>query len=163
MRRRTTVGVGALVLAATLVGCRRSDEPPLQGPPGPTVAERVKVLNGDVYVIDGQHVRLAEAATPQPIPDARCWAEALAAKQAAAAARDLFQVARVLRIEPTGKTDEYNRTVAHVFLDNQDLGRSLHDQGLAAETATGRFGWCEPVSQADGGAPDLKALMNLGR
>ena len=153
----------ALTLAAA-TGCRRAEEPPLQAPPGgASVAERVKVLNADVLVVDGLHVRLADAAAPQPIPDARCWAEGLAARYATAAVRDLVADARDIRVQPTGRTDEHNRSIAHVFLDNQDLANTLHDQGLAATSATGRFGWCTPVSVQEAGAPDVKSLMDFSR
>lgn len=156
----------AAALALSQAGCRRKPEPPLQAPPsaaGQTVAERVKVLNADVLVVDGRHVRLADAVAPQPIPDARCWAEALAAQFATAAVRDRMSEARDIRVEPTGRTDEYNRVIARVFLDNQDLAASLHDDGLVATSATGRFGWCGPISEQEPGAPDVKSLMDFSR
>jgi endonuclease YncB( thermonuclease family) len=156
--------LAALLVAGglALAGCGRRAEPPLQAPAGLTVAERVRVLNADVLVIDGRHVRLAGAATPQPIPDARCWAEALAAKQATAAVRDLVRGARTLSIQPTGQTDSYNRAIAHVLLDDQDLARTLHDAGLAADKPLDGFGWCEPISKEEPGAPEFKALMDFG-
>jgi hypothetical protein len=160
----------AVALAAALVlgvgGCRRQPEPPLQAPrgkAGPSVAERVQVLNADVLVVDGRHVRLADAAAPQPIPDARCWAEALAARLATAAVRTRINEARDIRLEPTGRTDEYNRAIAHVFLDNQNLAASLHDDGLVATGLAGRFGWCAPISEQEPGAPDVRSLMDFSR
>jgi endonuclease YncB( thermonuclease family) len=162
--RRTGTALVALASAAgALAGCggRDDDAAPLRAPPGTSVAERVKVLNADVFVIDGRHVRLAGVAAPQPIPDARCWAEALAAKQATAATRDLVRDAQALQLQPTGARDEHNREIAHVVLDKQDLGATLHDMGLAAETSTGRFGWCDPISSDGAGAPDVKSLMDF--
>ncbi|CAN7165787.1 nuclease [Phenylobacterium sp. LjRoot225] len=153
--------VASGLVVAALAGCRRQAEPPLQAPPGLSVAERVRVLNADVLVVDGRHVRLAGSAPPQPIPDARCWAEALAAKQATVAVRDLIRAAHDLRIEPTGQTDAYNRSIARVLLDNQDLATTLHDAGLAADAPRGRFGWCDPISKGEAGAPDFRALMDL--
>jgi endonuclease YncB( thermonuclease family) len=123
----------------------------------------VRVLNADVLVVDGRHIRLADVVAPQPIPQARCWAEALAAKQARLAARELVRTTRDLRVEPTGKTDEYDRAVAHVFLDNQDLAGILHDAGFVAAAQPGRFSWCAPVSTGGEGAPDLKSLMDFSR
>ena len=35
----------------------------------------------DALIIDGRRVHLVDAVTPQPAPDARCPAEALAARQ----------------------------------------------------------------------------------
>ena len=147
-----------------LAGCGRKDEgPPPKPPAQPSVAERVRVLNADVLVIDGRHVRLAEAVAPQPIPDAHCWAEALAAKQSTEAVRELVRGAGDIRVEPTGGTDEYNRTIARVLLDNQDLGHALHDMGLVAEAAPDRFHWCDPISAGGQGAPDVKSLMDFSR
>jgi len=156
----------AATLALSLGGCRRRSEPPLQAPPGadgPTVAERVRVLNADVLIVDGRHVRLADAAAPQPIPDARCWAEALAARLATAAVRGRINDAETIRLQPTGRTDEYNRTIAQVFLDNQDLAASLHDDGLVASGGPARFGWCTPISEQEPGAPDVRSLMDFSR
>jgi endonuclease YncB( thermonuclease family) len=125
------------------------------------MAERMQVLNADVFVIDGRHIRLADAVAPQPIPDARCWAEALAAKQATLAARELVRTSRKLRVEPTGKTDEYGRAIAHVFLDNQDLATLMHDAGFVADAQPGRFSWCAPLSAGGEGGPDFRALMDF--
>lgn len=163
--RRAAPALASLGLALTLAaaGCRRDEEPPLQAPPGVSVAERVKVLNADVLVVDGRHVRLADAVAPQPIPDARCWAEALAARQAAAAVRELVGAARDIQVESTGRTDEHNRVVARIALDNQDLASVLHDQGLVATVSTGRFGWCAPISLHEPGAPEVKSLMDFSR
>lgn len=166
LRLSAPAAVGlAAVLTLGQAGCRRAPEPPLQAPAkaGPTVAERVKVLNADVFVIDGRHVRLADAVAPQPIPDARCWSEALAARLATAAVRDLMGGAQDIQVQPTGRTDEYNRTVAKVILDNQDLAGTLHDDGLVATKSAGRFGWCAPISEQEPGAPDVKSLMDFSR
>jgi endonuclease YncB( thermonuclease family) len=155
----------ASLLLAAACGCHRKEEPPLGGslPPGPQVAERVKVLNADVLIVDGKHIRLAGAITPQPIPDARCWAEALAAKQATAVVREMMKLARTIRVEPTGRTDEYNRSISRVFLDNQSLTAALHDQGMAAEAEGRAFSWCAPISEGGEGAPDVKSLMDFSR
>lgn len=163
MLRPAAILATCFALAAT--GCQRKEEPPLGAarPPGPRVADRVKVLNADVLVVDGKHIRLAGAVVPQPIPDARCWAEALAAKQATAVVREMMKLATDIRVEPTGQTDEYNRALARVFLDNQSLADALHDQGMAAETEGRRFTWCAPISEGGEGAPDLKSLLDFSR
>jgi hypothetical protein len=156
--------LAALACLFALGGCG-GPEAEFRPPPqvGPSVAERVKVLNADVLVVDGQHVRLAEAYAPQPIPDARCWAEALASKQATQEVRSLVHDAKEIHTAPTGRRDEYNRFVSHVTLDGADLSRTLQDAGLAAATPQGRFEWCNPISKGDAGAPALKALMDFSR
>jgi endonuclease YncB( thermonuclease family) len=97
------------------------------------------------------------------VPDARCWAEALAAKQATLDVRSLIQEAKSIDLAPTGRRDEYNRVVAHVHLGGADLSQTLYDLGLAAQKPEGRFGWCEPISKGEAGAPPLKAMMDFGR
>ena len=162
-RRRVAARLTLPALLAGLAACGQhpAKEPPFRPPAHASVAERVKVLNADVFVIDGRHIRLADAATPQPIPDARCWAEALAAKQATAAVRELVRSTDDLRVEFTGARDEYNREVAHVILDNQDLSRTLHDLGMAAEAPSRRFPWCDPISAGGEGAPDVHDLLDF--
>lgn len=162
--RRFVAATMVLALAGVISGCRRAPEPPFNPPPGQAVAQRVRVLNADVLVVDGKHIRLAGAATPQPIPDARCWAEALAAKQSTAAVREMMKNALSIRVEPTGRTDEYNRAVSRVFLDNQDLAALLHGQGMAAETKDARrFAWCAPISEGGEGAPNVRTLLDFSR
>ena len=165
--RLLRIAVAACLILAVAAGCRRKEEPPFGSAqlPGPTVADRVKVLNADVLVIDGQHVRLAGAITPQPVPDARCWAEALAAKQTTAVVRELIKDALTIRVEPLGKKDAYNRSVARVFLDGQDLAAQLHDVGMAAEGEpdSRTFAWCAGVSEGGKGAPEINSLMDFSR
>jgi hypothetical protein len=152
-----------LAVVTALAACsRRPPEPPPRPAAGLSVAERVRVLNGDVLVVDGRHIRLADAVAPQPVPDARCWAEALAAKQTTAILRELVRSAQDIKVQPTGARDEYNREIAHVVLDHQDLGRTLHDMGLIAEAQPGRFSWCNPISAGGEGAPDVRTLMDFG-
>ena len=165
---RPAAALLAAVALALLSGCSRghaADDDSIQPkpPPGPSVAERVQVLQADALVIDGRHIRLADVVAPLPIPHAHCWAEAVAAKQATLAARELVRSSTELRIETTGKRDEYDREIAHVFLDNQDLAEMLHDAGFLADAEPGHFDWCAPVSAGGEGAPDTKSLLDFGR
>ncbi len=70
------------LVAAGLAACQKTPDPPSSITPPPGLGDRVRVLSADAMVIDGKHVRLANAYAPQGVPDARCWAEAAAAKQA---------------------------------------------------------------------------------
>jgi endonuclease YncB( thermonuclease family) len=152
----------AILLVAS---CERRAEPAAM--PRPTTPEllgdRVRVLSGDVLVVDGQHIRLAGVAAPQPIPDARCWAEALAAKHATAQLREMVRQATEISVAPSAQRDAYNRTVTRVTLDRLDIGQSLADAGLAAVSPDQRFSWCERISGNAAGAPDVRALMDFGR
>jgi hypothetical protein len=164
MVRFRTLAIVALALAAT-AGCERqaSEKALASGPLPPTVASRVWVLGGDSLIIDGQHIRLANAFAPQTIPDARCWSEAVAAKFAIQRVKDWMRSARTIQIEPTGERDTYNRAIARVSLDGVDIGDQLFHEGLAGQPATGRFEWCSPVSVDQAGVPDWAAYGENGR
>ena len=153
----------ALIMAAlALAACQKPPPEQTQPPPAQEpLLSRVKVLQADVLVVDGRHIRLADAYAPQPIPDARCWAEALAAKQATDAVRQLVRAGADIQIKPTGQRDDYNREIAHVLIDRIDLSQTLHEQGLAAQPHSGAFGWCDPISKNGAGAPDLRSLMDF--
>jgi len=154
----------AAIAALATAGCERRAERPLaSGPPPPTVASRVWVLGGDSLIVDGQHIRLANAFAPQTVPDARCWAEALAAKFAIQQVKNWMQSARTIQVEPTGERDVYNRAVARVALDGADLGDQLFREGLAGQPPRGRFEWCNGVSVTQDGSPDWNAFGENGR
>jgi len=162
VRSRLTVLVVLAALATA--GCDRTAEKPLaSGPLPPTVASRVWVLAGDSLIVDGQHLRLANAYAPQTIPDARCWSEALAAKFATQKVKEWMRSARTIEIEHTGERDNYNRSIARVSLDGLDLGEQLFHEGLAGQPGKGRFEWCNPLSVTSQGAPSWSAFGENGR
>jgi endonuclease YncB( thermonuclease family) len=113
-----------------------------EGPPAPTIA----VLQSDVLIVNGEPVRLADAVTPLPSPDARCAAEALGARQAEHRLKDLVHGVRTATITPTGARDEMNRPYAHVLLDGEDPAHDLIEDGLAVAADGKRFDWCGPIS-----------------
>ena len=149
--------------ATALAGCgpRKEQKLPAQPSLQPQLTERVRVLAGDVLVIDGEHIRLSGAYGPQGIPDARCWAEALAAKQATVVLRKMIVDGRTISFKPTGGQDVFGRTYATVSLNGVDLGQTLYDEGLVAKTQ-GAFGWCRPLSEASQGAPTVNSVMDAG-
>lgn len=152
-----------LSLVAGLAACQKTPDPPstLDVPPG--LGDRVRVLSADAMVIDGKHVRLANAYAPQAIPDARCWAEAAAAKQATLWVRERMREARDVTVQPTGGFDEFHRELAVVQLDGVDLGQLMFESGLASRRSTGRdsrFPWCEPISAKAADAPVVGSLLD---
>ena len=152
-----------LSLAVLTTACQKTPDPPstLDVPPG--LGDRVRVLSADALVIDGKHVRLANAYAPQGIPDARCWAEAAAAKQATLWVRERMREARDVTIQPTGGFDEFHRELAVVQLDGVDLGQLMFESGLASRRSTGRdnrFPWCEPISAKAADAPVVGSLLD---
>lgn len=149
------------LVAAGLAACQKTPDPPSSITPPPGLGDRVRVLSADAMVIDGKHVRLANAYAPQGVPDARCWAEAAAAKQATTWVRGHMREARDITVEPTGGFDEFHRELAVVHVDGVDLGQLMFESGLASRRSTGRdnrFPWCEPISAK---APDAPAVGSL--
>jgi endonuclease YncB( thermonuclease family) len=159
---RTNLSVLALALA--LAACQKTPDPPSSiAVPPPGLGDRVRVLSADALVIDGKHVRLANAYAPQAVPDARCWAEASAAKQANAWVRAKMREARVIAVEPTSGFDEFHRALSLVSLDGVDLGQAMYEAGLASRRSTGRdhrFPWCEPISAKAPDAPVVGSLLD---
>jgi endonuclease YncB( thermonuclease family) len=106
----------------------------------------VAVLQSDVLVINGESIHLVDAVTPQPTPDARCAAEALAARQAALRLKTLTSGVRTVSVTRTGAHDGDNRPYAHVLLDGEDPAHDLIEDGLAVSPGGQPFDWCGPIS-----------------
>jgi endonuclease YncB( thermonuclease family) len=152
--------------AAGLTACKAPSDPPSSILPPPGLGDRVRVLSADAMVIDGKHVRLANAYAPQGIPDARCWAEASAAKQATEWVRVRMREAREVSVQPTEGFDEFHRELALVSLDGVDLGQQMYETGLASRRSDGRdnrFPWCEPISAKAKDAPAVGSLLDSGK
>ncbi len=152
--------LAAVALASALTACGPA-EPPLKADPPPSITGHVRVLDADVLIIDGQHIRLANAYGPESLLHARCWAESLAADHAAEYVKQMVDRARTYAVEPNGKADDYGRKYATVAIDGADLGDILYNQGLAARPSDPRFDWCQPISQKAEGAPKISSLYNL--
>ena len=140
-----------------LIACQ-AKEAPLTAAAPPSIANRVRVLDADVLIIDGKHVALANAYAPESLLHARCWAESLASDHATEFVKDLVEHARTIDFAPNGKTDKYNRAVGTVTIDGADLGDILYEQGLASRVVDPRFDWCQPISKQADGAPKISAL-----
>jgi hypothetical protein len=155
--------VGAVVaFALGLAGCGAPEKPLTHTQPI-SIGNRVMVLNADTLVIDGRHVHLSNASTPQSTMHSRCWAEALLAANEIAYVRDLVNRAQTIDFKPTGQVDDYNRALGEVSLDGRDLGEDLYQHGMAARITDPRFDWCQPISQQAEGAPPISAVIQLGQ
>jgi hypothetical protein len=155
-------GSAVLAMALGAAGCSKPEKPLIHTRP-PSVANRVLILNADTLVIDGRHVHLSNASSPQSTLHARCWAEALLAAKEIAYVRDLVDEAVAIDFKPNGQVDSYDRELGQVSLDGQDLGDELYDHGMAARLTNPRFDWCQPISQKADGAPPISAVINLGQ
>lgn len=155
-----------LLLATALGACQRTPDPPATVAVPPGLGDRVRVLSADAMVIDGRHVRLANAYAPQGVPDARCWAEATASKQLTDWVRGKMRDARSISVEAVGGFDEFHRDLALVSLDGVDLGQTMYEAGFASRRSTGRdsrFPWCEPISAKAPDAPAIGSLLDSGK
>jgi endonuclease YncB( thermonuclease family) len=160
---RTFAGFALAALAPILGGLLLSACGPkpeaLSATPPPSIVGRVRVLDADVLIIDGKHVKLANAYAPETLLHARCWAESLASDRATAYVKDLVDHARSFDFRLTGQTDTYSRALGLVSIDGADLGDILYEQGLAARMVDPRFDWCQPISKQAEGAPKISTLF----
>ena len=122
---------------------------------------RIEILQSDVLVIDGRHLHLADARTPQAAPNARCTAEAALAHQAQLRLKRLAEGVSAASVRTTGRVDSDQRAYAHVLLDGLDPAPILIDEGLAVSPDARRFDWCAPLSSA---LPEARhiAVLSLG-
>jgi endonuclease YncB( thermonuclease family) len=159
---RTFAGSALAALAPILGGlllnaCEPKQDAVIAAPP-PSIVGRVRVLDADVLIVDGKHVRLANADAPESLLHARCWAESLASERAVEYVKDLIERARSFDFKPNGQTDTYNRALGLMTVDGADLGDILYEQGLAARPVEPRFDWCQPISKQADGAPKISTL-----
>ena len=161
MRVRSLLTAAALL---ALAGCTQPKESEADiADIQPSIGSRATVISADILVVDGRHLRLSNAFAPETIPDARCWAEAVAARQGVAIVQRLVNNARTVSIQETGGKDEYDRAFALVALDGLDLGQVLIDNGLAARRTEETFNWCDPISRSAPGAPSVTTLTGPPR
>ena len=153
--------LAALATTSALAACGKPEAPLKAADVAPSIGGHVRVLDADALIIDGQHVRLANAYAPESLLHARCWAESLASDHAAEFVKDLVQRARSYDFKPTGGVDEYGRTKGQVSIDNADLGDILYNAGLASRPTDPRFDWCGPISKKAEGAPKISSLYNF--
>lgn len=123
----------------------------------------VQALAADTVVVDGRHLKLSNAETPVRIPQARCWAEALAAREARRRVNEITANVRDIDIAPTGRKDEYGRELAQVSFDGIDLGDALIAEGMAVRPGAAPFDWCAPISAQMPRSPNATALADMGR
>jgi endonuclease YncB( thermonuclease family) len=152
----------AILLAAAATACAPQEEKRASVRDDAQL-NHVLAVEADALVINGRHVRLANAAGPERLPRAHCWAEALAAREARARVTALATQARNIQVEPTGGRDEYGRERAKVVLDGLDLGDQLVDSGWAVRPGAEPFDWCAPVSTNMAGGPNVGSVADLGR
>lgn len=130
-------------------------------PPG------AEILAADLYRLNGETLRLANASVPQPAPAAKCWAEAVLAAQAASQVRGWsvngFGADEIRRVG----TDVDGATRVIVSWGEEDVGEMLIAAGYAAQWTAGGWDWCstppdvnDPRGPSLGVVNDFERLMN---
>ena len=132
--RHLSLFLSLIVLSA----CRPAAAPAPKREADVPMRPSVMVLAGDILVIDGQHIHLAGVVTPQPLPAARCWAEAVAAKQTRLQVKALVTSATNIKVTPTGEYDAQRRILGQVNLDGVDLGSNSSRRALRPSPAMAR-------------------------
>ena len=155
-----TIAIAALLAAA---GCGRRPAATEPADPPPSAAERVRVVEAHSLIIDGQRVRLSNADAPELFPNARCWAEAILAKQAFFTVSEAVNGGRDVLLRPLGRENRWGQALAEVTIDGTDLGDLLYQQGLATRPTGQRFSWCGELNLQAAGAPPLDPLWAAGR
>jgi endonuclease YncB( thermonuclease family) len=140
--------IAAISLLA-LAACSQPHSLYADGPaPSAEPTSQISVVQADALIVDGRRVHLVDAVTPQPAPDARCAAEALASRQARLRMSALAAQVRHVEVKLTGTLDGYNRANAHLTFDGVDPAQVLIDEGLAVAPQQQAFSWCGPLSES---------------
>jgi micrococcal nuclease len=112
------------------------------------------VVDGDT-ITDAEIIyRLANIDAPETGGNANCYRERSLGEAAKWAAIHLVRGAREVTVRPTARRDKYNRIVAFVFVDGEDLGELLMARGLSRAWRGSRSRWCG----AAGGLAKLAAV-----
>jgi len=130
---------------------------------GEAELNNVKVVDAQIMVVDGRRIRLANVEAPVLAPLARCWGEAIAAKEAVLRLQQMVREGRTVEVEATGRKDPIGRELAHVRIDGLDVGDALYEQSLVARPGERPFRWCEPMSRQTAGAPPMDPVLAMTR
>ena len=108
-------------------------------------AARLRVIDGDTMEDMREDIiyRVVNIDTPETGSRARCAAERALGDQATQAARSMIADAREWEFRPTGRIDDYGRTIAFLMLDGRDFGETLIGEGLARPWRGRREPWCD--------------------
>ncbi len=99
-----------------------------------------RAIDGDTIACGEEHIRLAGIDAPEL--HGQCPAETRRAERATLHAMIALGTGRI-EVRRERAKDKFGRTLAHVAIDERDLGRSLVEAGLArAYDGGSRAGWC---------------------
>ena len=154
----------ALAAAALLALAACHERPGTPPDPTPEGTDYdVRVIDTEILMVDGRRVKLSNVDAPALVPAARCWAEAVAAKEAIVFLQETAVSGRTAEVVPDGRQNLPGRIVGRVLIDGLDVGDALYNQGLAARPGSQPFRWCEPMSSQTDGAPPMDPVLALTR
>lgn len=140
IRRRVGIFPGTLVigLALALLGIWFSDLDRLKNQVATETKQaieiiatnRLTVVDGDTVRLDGETIRLIGFDTPETF-EAACESERVRGEAATARLRDLLDAASEARLSFRANPDRYQRRLAQLMLDGEDLAVTVVDEGLA--------------------------------
>lgn len=103
---------------------------------------RITVIDGDTVIRDSIHYRLLGFDTPEI--KGKCQAEREKAWKAKARLKALIQQAKAINLVSAKRQDIYGRTLAYLFINAKDVGKTLIEEKLARKYYGGkRKGWCK--------------------
>ena len=137
----------------TLINADAPDEEPYS----------VTVVDAEVLIVDGKRVQLSNVDAPALVPTARCWGEAIAAREAVAFVQRIVSEGRVAEVRIEDEGQGRGRAFGRVLIDGLDVGDALYEQSLAARPGERPFRWCEGMSRQTEGAPPLDPVLALTR
>jgi endonuclease YncB( thermonuclease family) len=110
------------------------------------LTSQLSALDGDTFVIDREHIRIANIDAPE-IGHAKCDAELRLGHVAKRRLQELLESGNITihRGDPeTGRRkDRYGRTLATVSVDGRDIGEILISEELARRWVGRRASWCD--------------------
>jgi endonuclease YncB( thermonuclease family) len=124
--------LAALILICVVTGCNKEQVPP----PQPTVLDRdrIKVLDGDSFMYDGDEYRLLGADAPETDSPHLSGNQEPYGTQAKNYLADRIRKATRLEIVTDSEKDKYRRKLAYLIADGENLSAALVKVGLAYES-----------------------------
>lgn len=106
------------------------------------VASQIRVVDGDTIEVHGRKYRLTGYDTPET-DMSKCSSEKALGDRATRRLRQLIDQAGSVRLETELGRDRYGRRLGQLWIDGQDAGRLLVNEGLARQYRGGqRQSWC---------------------
>lgn len=161
LRRSRRPAAAALLALLALAACNKRSLINADSPDSPPY--EVKVVDAEVIIVDGTRVQLSNIDAPALVPTARCWGEAVAAREAVRFVQTMVDNGRVAEVRIERDAEGMGRAFGRVLIDGLDVGDALYEQSLAARPGERPFRWCEPMSDASEGAPPMDPVLAITR